>query len=159
MPPQALFGISVAFEFIVWGIVAAQYFWPLLRAQARVDALRALLILHSFRFIGLAFLVPGVVAAELPSAFAVPAAYGDLIAAVLALLALAALRSSFGIALAWVFNLWGSADLLYAFYQGNASGLLPGQIKNHQLSWWFDGEPLKAVLKDSATFGMGLWDH
>jgi hypothetical protein len=128
MPPQALFGISVAFGFIVWGIVAAQYFWPLLRAQARVDALRALLILHSFRFIGLAFLVPGVVAAELPSAFAVPAAYGDLIAAVLALLALAALRSSFGIALAWVFNLWGSADLLYAFYQGNASGLLPGQL-------------------------------
>jgi hypothetical protein len=33
------------------------------------------------------------------------------------------------------------------------------EIKNHQLSWWFDGEPLKAVLKDSATFGMGLWDH
>ena len=36
---------------------------------------------------------------------------------------------------------------------------LGGHIKNHQLSWWFDGEPLKAVLKDSATFGMGLWDH
>ena len=35
----------------------------------------------------------------------------------------------------------------------------PVKIKNHQLSWWFDGEPLKAVLKDSATFGMGLWDH
>ena len=34
-----------------------------------------------------------------------------------------------------------------------------GPIKNHQLSWWFDGEPLKAVSKDSATFGMGLWDH
>ena len=32
-------------------------------------------------------------------------------------------------------------------------------IRNHQLSWWFDREPLKAVLKDSATFGMGLWDH
>jgi hypothetical protein len=128
MPPQALFGISVAFGFIAWGIVAAQYFWPLLRAQARVDALRALLILHSFRFIGLAFLVPGVVAPELPSAFAIPAAYGDLIAAVLALLASAALRSSFGILLAWVFNLWGTADLLYAFYQGNASGLLPGQL-------------------------------
>ena len=102
MPPQALFGISVAFGFIAWGIVAAQYFWPVLRAQAPVDALRALLILHSFRFIGLAFLVPGVVAPELPSAFAVPAAYGNLIAAVLALLALAALRSSFGILLAWI---------------------------------------------------------
>ena len=128
MPPQALFGISVAFGFIAWGIVAAHYFWPVLRAQARGDALRALLILHSFRFIGLAFLVPGVVAPELPSAFAVPAAYGDLIAALLALLALAALRTSFGIPLTWVFNLWGSADLLYAFYQGNASGLLPGQL-------------------------------
>jgi hypothetical protein len=33
------------------------------------------------------------------------------------------------------------------------------QIRNHQLSWWFDWEPLKAVLKDSATFGMGLWDQ
>ena len=39
------------------------------------------------------------------------------------------------------------------------AGVLVLLIKNHQLSWWFDGEPLKAVLKDSATFGMGLWDH
>ena len=62
MPAQALFGISVAFGFIAWGIVAAQYFWPLLRTQARGDALRPLLLLHSFRFIGLAFLVKGVVA-------------------------------------------------------------------------------------------------
>jgi hypothetical protein len=53
--------------------------------------------LHGFRFVGLAFLVKGVVAPELPAAFAMPAAYGDLIAAVLALFALAALRSGFGI--------------------------------------------------------------
>jgi hypothetical protein len=50
--------------------------------------------------------------------FARPAAYGDLIAAVLALLALAGLRSRLGIGLVWAFNLWGSADLLFAFYQG-----------------------------------------
>jgi hypothetical protein len=56
MPAQGLFGISVAF-FVAWGIVVAQYFWPLLRAQARVDALHPLLLLHSFRFVGLAFLV------------------------------------------------------------------------------------------------------
>src|SRR6266487_431171 len=129
MPAQALFGISVAFGFIAWGIVAAQYFWPLLRAQARVDALRPLLLLHGFRFVGLAFLVKGVVAPELPGAFAVPAAYGDLIAAVLALLALAALHSGFGIPLVWIFNLWGSADLLYAFYQGNACVLAPGMLQ------------------------------
>jgi hypothetical protein len=74
---------------------------------------------RGFRFIGLAFLAKGVVAPELPAAFAVPAAYGDLIAALLALVALAALRSGVGIPLVWAFNLWGTADLLYAFYQGN----------------------------------------
>jgi hypothetical protein len=72
--------------------------------------------------------VPGVVAPELSAAFARPAAYGDLIAAVLALLALAALRSRWGMPLVWVFNLWGSADLLYAFYQGNSVGFAPGQL-------------------------------
>jgi len=78
---------------------------------------------------GLAFLVKGVVAPGLPAAFAVPAAYGDLTAAVLALVALAALRSGFGIPLVWVFNLWGAADLLNAFYQANASGLEAGMLQ------------------------------
>src|SRR5262249_58968820 len=91
VPPQALFGLSVALGFVAWGIVAARYLWPYLRSQPRVDALRPLLVLHSFRFIGLAFLVPGVVAPELSAAFARPAAYRDLLAAVLALLPVATL--------------------------------------------------------------------
>src|SRR5262245_20372068 len=130
MPPQALFGTSIALSFIAWGIIAARYLWPALRIQPRVGALRPLLLLHSFRFIGLAFLVPGVVSPDLPAAFARPAAYGDLVAAVLALLALEALPSRLGIVLVWVFNLWGSADLLYAFYQGNRNGVgpAPGQL-------------------------------
>src|SRR5262249_36924876 len=90
MPPQALFGISIALSFLAWGIIAARSLWPALRSQPRVRALQPLLLLHSFRFVGLAFLVPGVVSPDLPAAFARPAAYGDLIAAVLALLALAA---------------------------------------------------------------------
>jgi len=128
MPAQALFGVSVVFSFVAWGIVAAQYVWPLLSGRSQVDALRPLLILHSFRFVGLAFLVQGVVAPELPAAFASPAAYGDLIAAVLALLALASLRNRIGVPLVWVFNLWGTADLLYAFYAGNSAGLEAGQL-------------------------------
>src|SRR5215813_12039364 len=129
MPPVGLFGISVALSFVAWGIVAARYLWPVLRDQPRATALRPLLLLHSFRFIGLAFLVPGVVSPDLPGAYARPAAYGDLIAAVLALLALAGLQSGLGIVLVWVFNLWGSADLLYAFYQGVVGvGLEPGQL-------------------------------
>jgi hypothetical protein len=114
---------------VAWGIFAARYIWPVLRAQPRAQALRPLLLLHCFRFIGLAFLVPGVVSADLPAAYARPAAYGDLTAAVLALLALAGLPGRPGIVLAWVFNLWGSADLLFAFYQGLFGvGLEPGQL-------------------------------
>ena len=48
-----------------------------------------------FRFLGLAFLVPGVVSPDLPSAYAQSAAYGDIIAAVLALLTLISLHSAF----------------------------------------------------------------
>ena len=125
---QLCFFVSIAFSFIAWGIVAARYIWPELRHLERAEALRPLLILHSFRFIGLAFLVPGAVSPDLPPAFAHSAAYGDIIAATLALLSLASLPRGAGIVTAWIFNLWGSADLLNAFYQANAAGLLPGQL-------------------------------
>ena len=123
MTPPALFGISVLFSFVAWGLVTRLYIWPALRNQPRADALRPILLLHSFRFVGLAFLVPGVVSPDLPLAFARPAAYGDLATAVLALLALATLRNRLGTLLIWVFNLLGTADLLNAFYQGNRAGL------------------------------------
>jgi hypothetical protein len=99
MPPPALFGISVVLSFVAWGIVVGRYLWPGLRSQPRADALRPLLLLHAFRFVGLAFLVPGVVSPDLPAAFARPAAYGDLATAILALLSLAALRTRLGIIL------------------------------------------------------------
>jgi hypothetical protein len=125
----AIFGISVLLSFVVWGIVAAQYLWPALRALPGARALRPLLVLHSFRFVGLVFLVPGVVSPTLPEAFARPAAYGDLIAAVLALVALSGLSTRCGIGLVWLFNLWGTADLFYAFYLGLiGAGIRPGQL-------------------------------
>ena len=130
MPTQLYFFASIGFSLVVWGIVTARYVWPRLRHRQPADALRPLLILHSFRFEGLAFLVPGVVSPDLPAAFAHSAAYGDFIAATLALLTLLWLSLSprTGVALAWIFNLWGTADLLNAFYQGNASGLAAGQL-------------------------------
>jgi hypothetical protein len=128
MTPQLCFFVSIAFSFIAWGIVAARYIWPELRLRQRAEALRPLLILHSFRFIGLAFLVPGVVSSDLPSAFAHSAAYGDIIAAILALLSLLSLPRGAGVAITWIFNLWGSADILNAFYQANHAGLLAGQL-------------------------------
>ncbi len=128
MPALALFGLSIIFSFIAWGIIAAHFIWPELRDRSHVDALRPLLTLHAFRFIGLSFLIPGVVSPDLPAAFATSAAYGDIVAAVLAVLSLAAIRNSLGIPLVWVFNIWGSADLINAFYQANAAGLLPGEL-------------------------------
>ena len=128
MSPQLCFFVSVAFGLIAWGIVATRYIWPELRFRHRADALRPLLILHSFRFIGLAFLVPGVVSTGLPSAFAHSAAYGDIIAAILAMLALILLPSASGVVIAWIFNIWGTADLFNAFYQANHAGLMAGQL-------------------------------
>ena len=128
MSPQLCFFVSIAFGLIAWGIVTARYIWPELRLRPRAEGLRPLLILHSFRFIGLAFLVPGVVSPDLPSAFAHAAAYGDVIAATLALLSLLSLSSRAGVVITWTFNLWGSADLLNAFYQANHTGLLAGQL-------------------------------
>lgn len=128
MLQQAVFFASIAFSLIAWGIVTARYIWPELRVRQRAEALRPLLMLHSFRFIGLAFLVPGVVSPDLPSAFARSAAYGDIMAAALALLSLVFLPSGLGVVTAWVFNLWGSADLLNAFYQANRAGLSAGQL-------------------------------
>ena len=125
---QLWFFASIAFSLIAWGVVTSQYIWPELRQRPRAEALRPVLILNSFRFIGLAFLVPGVVSPDLPSAFAHSAAYGDILAAILALFSLLLLPSSAGIAAAWIFNLWGFADILNAFYQANHAGLLAGQL-------------------------------
>ena len=125
---QLWFFLSIAFSFIAWGIVTAYYIWPELRGRQPAEALRPLLMLHSFRFIGLAFLVPGVVSPDLPSAFAHAAAYGDIIAAILALLALMSLPGAAGVVITWIFSLWGSADLLNAFYQANHAALTPGQL-------------------------------
>jgi len=128
MLPQLAFFGSIAFSLIAWGIVAARSIWPQLTLQQRSEALRPLLILHSFRFIGLAFLVPGVVSPDLPRAFATSAAFGDIVAALLALLALLSLKSGPGVLIAWIFNVWGSLDLVNAFYEANATGLSPGQL-------------------------------
>ena len=128
MQSQLSFFMSIVFSFIAWGIVTARYVWPVLRLRQPADALRPLLILHSFRFVGLAFLVPGVVSSDLPPTFAQSAAYGDIIAAILALLALMWLPSAAGTVITWIFSIWGSVDLFNAFYQANHAGLTAGQL-------------------------------
>jgi hypothetical protein len=131
MSVQALFGLSVLMSFAAFGLVTGLYIWPRVRTARRDDALIALLVPHAFRFVGLSFLVPGVVATSLPSAFAFPAAYGDLVAALLAMAAILALtmHTTWAIPLVWLFNVWGAGDLIHAFYQGQIGvGIGPGSL-------------------------------
>ena len=123
MPLAILFGISVAFGLAVWGVVAWQYIWPALSERPNPENLKPILLLHAFRFLGLAFVVPGVVSPDLPAAFAQPVAYGDLMTAFLALLAVATLGTGTGTVVTWVFNAFGTADLLFAFYLGSRISL------------------------------------
>lgn len=119
MPLPLIWGVTVAFGFLAWSVFAVQYIWPAISQRDRVEAVRPILVLHGFRYIGMLFLIPGVVSPQLAATpFARDVAYGDLVTAVLALIALAALRTKLGTPLIWVFNLVGTADLLNAFYQG-----------------------------------------
>src|SRR6201984_3641874 len=106
MASPVLFGISVAFGLAVCGAGAWVYIGPVLRERPSPENLKPILLLHGFRFLGLAFVVPGVVSPELPAAFGQPVAYGDFITAILALLALATLGTRTGTALTWGFNIF-----------------------------------------------------
>lgn len=120
MTPQAIFHLQFGLSLVVGTLIARWYVWPRFAALSARDALIPLLFVHATRYVGLVFLVPSVVAPGIPGAFAKPAAYGDLLAGLLALLAILALRHHWpgGLALAWLFNLFGVADLLYAVVQG-----------------------------------------
>ena len=93
MNPQQIFGLQVLLSFLVYGLVAKWYVTPRLATLPLHAALQPLLVLHAFRHLGMVFLVPTVVGPALPASFAVPAAYGDLLAGLLALAALVALRA------------------------------------------------------------------
>jgi hypothetical protein len=127
MDSKAIIGISALLNFVAFGKVTQLYIWPRLQAMRREDALNALVAPHTFRFVGLSFLMPGVVGPAMPSAFAIPAAYGDLAASVLAVIATMALsaRASWAIAVVWLLNIEGTLDLLFAYYQGVIGVNLP----------------------------------
>lgn len=131
MDVRAIFGISVVFSFVGSAAAATLFVWPWVRSRDRYKALVSLVAPHMFlRFIGLSFLVPGVVSPALPRTFAAPAAYGDFATGILAILATIALAksASWAVGAAWVFNIWGTADLLFAFYQAAHARILPDML-------------------------------
>jgi hypothetical protein len=124
MSPAVIFQIHLVLGYVPWLLFFSAYFWPWLKSVEQVDAQRAIATLHSFRFFGLVFLIPGVVGSGLPSSFTAFAAYGDFATG---LLAMAALLTTKIRSLFWpfvvAFNLVGAIDLLVDYYNGNQIGL------------------------------------
>ena len=131
MPPQILFLIQLVLGYGACLLWFSTYIFPRLRSMGRFEAHRVIATLHSFRFFGLVFILPGVVGPNLPAGFATFAAYGDFATGVLALLALltARMRPLFWFSVI-AFNLVGTTDLIANYYHASRVGLpaLAGQL-------------------------------
>jgi hypothetical protein len=131
MSPEPLFQIQLVLGYVAWLLCFGVYVWPRLKSMDRVEAQRAIATLHSFRFFGLVFILPGVVGPNLPAGFAAFAAYGDFATGVLAMLALLTVRIR---PLFWTFvvafNVVGTADIILDYYHAIQDGLpaLAGEL-------------------------------
>lgn len=125
MDSQLVFFLQIVLSLVVYTLIARWYLAPVLARLPLAQALTPLLLFHATRYVGATFLTPSVIDARVPSSFTVPGAVGDLLAVLLALIALAALRrgSRFAPPLLWVFNLEGTLDFAVAFIQGVRVGL------------------------------------
>lgn len=131
MSPQIIFVLQLVLGYVACLLCLRVYVFPRLKSMDRVDAQRAIATLHSFRFFGLVFILPGVVGPHLPAGFAMFAAYGDFATGILAILALLVVRIR---PLFWLFvvsfNLVGAADIIVDYYHAIQGGLpaLAGQL-------------------------------
>jgi hypothetical protein len=123
MAQQPIFQIHLVLGYLACLLCFGTYILPQLRSMDRFHAHRVIATIHSFRFFGLVFIVPGVVG-QLPAAFTVFAAWGDFATGILALLALLTARFR---PLFWffvvAFNLAGATDILVDYYHAVRLGL------------------------------------
>jgi hypothetical protein len=130
MSPETLFRIHLVLGYVAWLLCFRAYIWPRLKVMDRVEAQRAIATLHSFRFFGLVFILPGVTG-NLPAGFATFAAYGDFATGLLAILALVTVRIR---PLFWLFvvafNLVGVADIIVDYFHAIQFGVdvNPGEL-------------------------------
>lgn len=131
MSPQIIFLLQLVLGYVACLLCFRGYVLPKLKSMDRVDAQRTIATLHSFRFFGLVFILPGIVGPNLPAGFATFAAYGDLATGILALLALLTVRVR---PLLWffvvAFNFVGMSDIIVDYYHAIRCGLpaLAGQL-------------------------------
>jgi hypothetical protein len=131
MSPVIIFNLHLVLGYVTWLLCFRTYLLPRLKSMDLVAAQRAIATLHSFRFFGLVFILPGVVGANLPVSFATFAAHWDFATGVLAILALLTVRIR---PLFWffvvAFNLVGIVDLILDYYHAIQLGVpaLAGQF-------------------------------
>jgi hypothetical protein len=131
MSPATIFQIHLVLGYLPWLLCFSAYVWPRLKSMDRTEAQRAIATVHSFRFFGLVFLIPGVIGTHLPAEFATFAAYGDFATGILAILALLTIRIRPAF---WTFvvsfNVVGAIDILVDYYHGNQVDLpsLAGEL-------------------------------
>jgi hypothetical protein len=115
--------VNLLFSTLVFWIAAKLYVLPRLRELPPRSILLPILLLHSFRHLGLMFLASGATYPDLPPRFAYPAAFGDLLTALLAIAAIPAVARQTAIArtLVWLFNIVGTLDLFAAIVLATAS--------------------------------------
>lgn len=154
MDTIAIFGLQLILSLTTYTLLAKWYVAPWLAKKPIHLALMALTFPHAFRHIGLAFLVPGLVAQPLPSSFAFAAGYGDFISGLLALLSLVALRGRWGVAmpLVWIFNIVGTVDLMNALRQADA-------VPHLQTTWYIPTFVVPLLLVTHAMIFSRLLRH
>src|SRR5262245_30920531 len=117
MSQELLFQIQLVFGYVAWLLCFGAYVWPWLKSMDPIEAQRAIATLHSFRFFGLVFILPGIVSPNLPAGFASFAAYGGFATGVLAMLALLTVRiRPIFWTLVVAFNVVGTGDLVLDYY-------------------------------------------
>ncbi|HWZ41120.1 MAG TPA: hypothetical protein VNY08_22740 [Bradyrhizobium sp.] len=124
MSPETVFRIHLALGYVAWLLCFGVYIWPRLKAMDHLEAQRAIATLHSFRFFGLVFILPGVIGPKLPADFASFAAYADFATGLLAMAALLTVRIR---PLFWLlvvaFNVVGAGDILIDYYHATQINL------------------------------------
>jgi hypothetical protein len=131
MSSATIFQTQLVLGYVPWLLCFGVYVWPWLKSMDGAAAHRVIATLHSFRFFGLVFILPGVVGPNLPSGFSTFAAYGDFTTGLLAMVALllARVRPLF-LLFVVAFNVVGATDIIIDYYHGNQVGLpeLAGQL-------------------------------
>src|SRR5215813_12880064 len=123
MSPANVFQLHLVLGYVPWLLCFGAYGWPRLKTMDQVEAQRVIATLHSFRFFGLVFILPGFVG-NLPASFATFAAYWDFATGILAMMGLLTARFR---PLFWIFvvafNIVGAVDLILDYYHAVQVGL------------------------------------